>query len=165
MFTAQGTPIVQIGFFKSQSAFWGQKYDHVELRFSDGTVTSITRNPGRVHYTSGRQLSNPLYSCFFQIAIDSEKESHVQIMAQNAAHDDTVRFSYAAMIWNFLPIGSCYPMQGTFCSQYVTSLLKEMDMCKDLNPLTTSPDILFDNLKRDPRAIVSFNKCLYSFGV
>lgn len=163
MYTAQGTPIIQIGFFKSLSNWLGQTYEHVELRFSDGTVTSITRDPGRVHYSKGRLLSNPKYSCFFQIAIDPETEAYVQRMAEKAASDESVRFSYVAMVWNFFPLTRCYPLSGTFCSQYITKLLHAMDIATHLNPQTTSPDDLFETLKREPRAIVSFNKCLFKY--
>lgn len=166
--TPQGDPIIQIGFFKSRQTFTcggllSQRYEHVELRFSDGSVTSITRDPGRVHYEHGRQLSNPLYSCFFQMVVDEETEKYMQKMASHYANCETKRFSYLAMIWNFAPVTRWYPLDGLFCSQYITTLLKVAHVAEELDPRTTSPDHLFDSLRKHPRCIASFNKSLFTY--
>ena len=167
--TPQGDPIIQIGFFKATSSrlftcgALNAQYSHVELRFSDNTVTSITRDPGRVHYEKGRTLSNPMYSCFFQIAIRPQQEADMQKLARHYAEAKEPQFSYVAMIWNFTPIARNFPMQGMFCSQYICMLLQHVSIAVDLNPLTTSPDNLYDNLRRDKRAIASYNRCLFTF--
>lgn len=165
--TPQGKRIIQIGFFKGPgggcTAVASSQYTHVELRFSDGSVTSITRDPGTVHYTQGRTLSNPLYSCFFQVAVEPETEDYMQRRAERFSRDAEMRFSYTAMIWNFAPITRNWPMEGLFCSQYVCKLLQMALLVTDLNPLTTSPDDLFEALKKDVRFAPSFNKCLFSW--
>ena len=123
-------------------------------------MTSITRDPGTVHYDEGRMLSNPKYRCFFQIAIHPKQEERIQTMAREYAQSG-VKFSYLAMLWNFAPITRNWPIGGFFCSQYVTTLLQAVQIACDLDPRTTSPDDLFDNLKKNPRAIASFNRCLF----
>jgi len=166
--TPQGNPIIQVGFFRATPSWWScgplnATYEHVELRFSDGTITSITRDPGTIHYEQGRMLSNPNYRCFFQIAIDTKEEEYIQGLAKKCADSADMRFSYMAMIWNFAPITRNWPINGVFCSQYITMLLQHIRIATDLNPLTTSPDDLFHTLKRDKRAIASYNRNLFTF--
>jgi hypothetical protein len=159
MKTALGQNIIQVGFFRNDASSCCRilRYAHVELRFSDGTATSITRYPGRVHYIANKQMSNPNYSCFFQIHLDPLEEFHLRAYADEF-QDET--FSVFAMYWNF--IFRCVPLNyGTFCSKYITMLLQKINLCKELNPLTASPDGVFESLAKDERAIVSFNKQLY----
>lgn len=87
----------------------------------------------------------------------------MQRQALRASEDPSIRFSYLAMVWNFAPITRNWPMEGVFCSQYVCRLLQMALLVTDLNPLTTSPDDLFNALKKDRRAVASFNKCLFSW--
>ena len=162
--TPQGNPIIQIGFFKTQSpSCWiSQTYEHVELRFSDGTTTSITRDPGRVHYDASRLLSNRNYSCFFQVVLDPETENYMQKLAARYANSEDCRFSYMAMLWNFAPITRNFPIDGLFCSQYVTVLLNAAELASDCPPKTTSPDDLFNSLRKDARCTASYNRCLFT---
>ncbi len=158
--TPQGQHIVQVGFFAAEPSCIAARYEHVELRFSDNTVTSITRDPGYVHYEEGRVLSNPKYRCFFQIALDPTEEFRMQTLAQQYALRRE-SFSYFAMIWNFAPITRWWPISGLFCSQYVTVLLQSVGLAADLQPSSTSPDDLFEYLKYEDRAIASYNRCLF----
>lgn len=158
MKTALGQNIIQVGFFKntSSSCYRVLRYAHVELRFSDGTATSITRYPGRVHYIANKQMSNPNYSCFFQIHLDPMEEFHLRAYADEF-QDET--FSTFAMYWNFFV--RCFPVNyGTFCSKYIVMLLQRIKMCQELNPLTATPDHVFESLAKDERTVVSYNKLL-----
>lgn len=163
--TPQGHHVIQVGFFQAESScltsFAQARYAHVELRFSDNAVTSITRDPGYVHYEQGRMLSNPKYRCFFEIALAPAEEARMQEIAREYAKDTTAQFSYLAMIWNFAPITRLWPLDGLFCSQYVTLLLQKVGLAADLLPARTSPDDLFDYLKHERRAIASYNRCLF----
>lgn len=126
----------------------------MELRFSDGTATSITKHPGRVHYIANKQMRNPNYRCFFQVHLDSTDEFHLRAYADTFQNET---FSTFSMYWNF--IFPCFPSsRGTFCSKYIAMLLQKIGLCKELNPLTTSPDDLFESLAKDDRAVVSYNK-------
>lgn len=134
--------IITIGFFRATGCSRVcQRYSHVEMRFSDGTVTSITRDPGYVHYDQTRVLSNQNYSCFMSLHVTSEQEERMQ----NAAYNHHVRktpFGWFSMYWNFL----CCPIRGSnslFCSQYVVELLQMCGQCMDLDPATTSPTHLY----------------------
>ncbi len=152
--TPQGEHIILIGFFRSSSNYFLQRYEHVELQFSDGYVTSITRDPGYVHYCKEKGLSR--YTCFFEIAIHPKYEEKMQLQAQNT-HEP---FSTIAMYWNFL--FSCYPIDGLFCSNYITTLLQvDHELAIDLNAKITTPDVLFEYLKHEKRAICSYNKIKY----
>ena len=138
--------IVTIGFFRTTGCSKTcQRYAHVEMRFSDGTVTSITRNPGYVHYDQTRVLSNQNYSCFVSLNVTPEQEERMQ----NVAYDHYVRktpFAWFSMYWNFI---CCYPIrnrQSLFCSQYIVELLQLCDQCMDLDPARTSPTQLYHAL-------------------
>lgn len=155
--TPNGMHVIQVGFFKARKSCFCcrvRRYEHVELRFSDGAVTSITRDPGVVHYHEGRVLSNPLYSCFFSLCVAPEAEHRVQ---RNAKSNQSP-FSLTAMIWNFAPLTSRWPIEGTFCSSYVTRILQELGYVEHLDPRVTSPDVLFEALAEDDRTFASFNK-------
>lgn len=154
--TSTGLSIIQIGFFKTNSCF--QKYGHVELRFSDYTVTSITQNPGVVHILKDKKMSNPNYSCFFEIAVEPEvEESMIQF-----AHEYPKQFSVITMYFNFLPILKNYPRRtGTFCSEYICCLLQVGGFCESLDSYRTSPDDLFNELRFDDRVVCSRNKSFF----
>lgn len=144
--------IIQIGFFSANSCF--QKYGHVEVRFSDYSITSITRKDqdGFVHILNGRNLSSPNYRCFFEIAV----QPHIEEEMINFANDYTKQFSTFTMYWNFLPILRNWPRRtGTFCSEYICNLLKICNLCEDLDSYTTSPDLLYETLRFDERVFCS----------
>lgn len=146
---------VQIGFFKYGSCL--QRFGHVELRFSDGHVTSITRDPGVVHYDCDRILSNSNYSSFFEIDLTEQEESLMQQLAK-WHHDQETPFGHVRMYFNFLC--KCCPVRGPkrlFCSQYIVMLLQNANMLMDLDPDTTSPDALYGALKDFDRAYFAGN--------
>jgi hypothetical protein len=177
--TSKGMHVIQLGFFNVLDetsclsgvvSWWtGGKYGHVELRFSDGYVTSITENPGKVHYEK-RVLSNENYRCFFNVAVSPKHEAAMQRAAQLCAQNE-IPFSKFAMIWNFLPIvSSCFPMRATgsnffFCSQYITRLLQTAELFPDLDPDVTSPNdlyrVLLDATQRGA-ASVGMNRELFN---
>ena len=139
-------------------------YSHVELRFSDGAVTSITQSPGIVHYDTSRMLSNSGYQCFYEIEIDLEIEKAMQAYAKMCA-EKKIPFNRIAVYWNFVPILSCMPIKANgdayFCSEYITTLLQKAGFCADLDPATTSPNDVYMSLRNDPYADATFNKTLY----
>jgi hypothetical protein len=136
-------------------------YSHVELRFSDGAVTSITQSPGYVHYETNRLLSNVGYRCFFELSIDASLELAMQQYAQECARQQ-ISFNRLAMYWNFIP---CLPPiysngQSFFCSEYITTLLQMCNACSELTPALTSPTDLYESLKGNPHVNVTFNRAL-----
>lgn len=151
MLTAFGLPIIQIGFFADGNC--GHKYSHVELRFSDYTVTSITRYPGKVHLIPGKQMSNPLYSGFFEIAITPLIERKMRNYAETCEES----FSSLTMYWNFLFSCCTIRRYGFFCSAYICKLLQIAGFCEGMDPYRTSPDDLYRELGADDRALCSFN--------
>lgn len=149
--TPSGLHILQIGFFSGGNCC-RHKYSHVELRFSDGTVTSITRNPGRVHLIYDKQMSNPLYSGFYQISVSPVIEQQMRYYAETC----TESFSSFSMYWNFL-FPCTVRRWGFFCSAYICKLLHIASFCTDLDPYRTSPDDLYKELSIDERALCSYN--------
>lgn len=152
MITAKGLPIIQIGFFKDGRGCC-QKYTHVELRFSDYAVTSITGDVGHVFILPGKRMSNPGYSCFFEVALMDGEHNRMRYYAENSIH---IRFSY----WNIL-FGSCCPRPTvTTCSSYICKLLQVgADMCMGLNAYRATPDTLFRALVAEKhRTRVSHNR-------
>jgi hypothetical protein len=150
-----GLQVIQIGFFASSrnACACGHRYAHVELRFSDYSVTSITRAPtGKVHIIPDKRMSNTNYCCFFELAVNPEVEERMMSYAQT----NNAEFSVLAMYLNFL---CCFTIRsrGTFCSAYVCRLLQLAGMCNDLDPDRTSPDHLFEALAADDRVVCSFN--------
>jgi hypothetical protein len=146
-------PILQIGFFAG-GGWCGQRYSHVELRFSDYVVTSITKSPGVAYFIPGKRLSNPGYRCFFDVAVDP----HVEEAMRDYAERFHEPFSSLSMFWNFT-CGSCCCIRtrGTFCSAYICRILQVGGLCEALDPQTTSPDRLFRELSGDPRTVCSVN--------
>ena len=142
----------------------GRTYSHVEMRFSDRATTSVTQNPGIVHYEKGRLLSNSGYRCFYEIEVDTELEKLIQEYAQKCA-ERRVPFNSVAVYWNFLPILSCFPIRAEdnayFCSEYITTLLHKIGFCSELVAATTSPNDLYLALKNNPYAEPTFNKTLF----
>ena len=150
--------VIKIGFFASSRnvCSCGYRYAHVELRFSDYSVTSITRTPtGKVHIIPGKRMSNPMYCCFFEVVIEPTVEEQMVQFAEQSL--DMTSFSAIAMYWNFTPLLRRYPIRklGTFCSAYVCRLLQIGELCQELDPDTTSPDDLFYSLARDERVVCS----------
>lgn len=145
------------GWMNRLASWWtsndqGLVYSHVELRFSDGALTSITRNPGTVHYIPsqiGRLLSNPGYNSFWELYCTAEQEEAMQRYAMECARVG-IPFNGTAQYWNFIPGLSCLPIraQGSafFCSEYVTTLLQRADFLQELDAATTSPTQLHDAL-------------------
>lgn len=141
----------------------GELYSHVELRFSNGMVTSVTREPGHVHYEE-RLLSNSGYRSFFEIDVDPSVEEIIQEYAQKCA-SKKIPFNAIGMYWNFLPLCGRWAVhrEGTafFCSEYIATLLQMAYFCPELDPATSSPTDIWISLKNDARAQITFNKVLY----
>lgn len=156
--TPTGLNVIQIGFFSTQRNCWslGQLYEHVEIRFSDFKVTSISKDPGIVYCIPNKRLSNPKYTCFFELAIELSVEREMQILMEDYM-DSKIPFSTFAMYWNFIPITRNYPMNGLFCSHYICKLLQISSIGLYLNPLKTTPDDIFYALQKDKRVVCSFN--------
>jgi hypothetical protein len=144
--------IIQIGFFPANSCF--QKYGHVEVRFSDGTSTSITRDSEYVHLLPKTLVR---YSCFFQVAISQEMENEMMIFASEYPK----KFSTFTMYWNF--IFKKYPIRrGTFCSEYICCLLQLAGFCQNMDSYVTTPDDLYNELRFDARVYCSRNSLFKS---
>jgi len=160
--TKEGKRIVKIGFrtpkatdtsFFNRAASWitntgtGRIYSHVEMRFSDGVVTSITETTNKIHYDDTRVLSAIEYKSFFEIHISPEQEEVMQIYAKKMA-DAEVPFNKWGMMLNFLPccFFSCCAVrkQGRayFCSEYITDLLQLIQYVPELDASRTSPNAL-----------------------
>ena len=171
---------ITIGFYKTQlnnnslinklATCWTAKpnsehvYSHVELRFSDGSTTSITQDTGYVHYDKNRTLSNAGYTCFYEIDIDETIETIVQEYAMQC-NERKIPFNTWAVYWNFLPICSNYPIRANtkafFCSEYITTLMHKINQCPELIPELTSPTDLYISLKNNPQFAITFNRTLY----
>lgn len=150
--------VVTVGFFKNEGCYKTfQKYSHVEVRFSDGTVTSITRNPGYVHYDQTRVLSKSNYTCFMSINVTPDQEEAMQQLAYHHYVHRTP-FGSVAMFWNFLcllcPIRS---ESSLFCSQYVIKLFQRGGILLDIDPDTTSPTTLLDEMRKNEDFYFSTN--------
>lgn len=140
---------VTIGFFRARGCGQCfQKYEHVELRFSDGTTTSITSDPGRVHYDQYRVLSNEHYACFMSVGVTKEQEEAMMNLAWDH-HNNGTGFNRIAMYWNFVcclcPIRT---KESVFCSQYVVILLQAANLLLDLDPSRTSPTSLYKRISQ-----------------
>lgn len=164
--TSDGQRLLFIGFFTPDEqksgyiqsftnqiiGYWTQieqrRFSHVELRFSNGMVTSVTAD-GPVHYEQ-RFLSNKCYRYFFSLKISAENEDKMEKMAKNYAKNK-VGFNRIGMCWNFSPITRCFPIQKrenkVFCSEYIVQLLQEGGLLKDKNPSEISVVDLFFILK------------------
>jgi hypothetical protein len=140
----------------------GKTYSHVEVMFSDGAVTSITQNPGTVHYDDTRFLSNPRYRCFFETYLTAKQEDAMQAFARSCAARE-VPFNQCGMFWNFIPC--CFKVRKTgdayFCSEYVTQLFQTIGYLADLDPATTSPNDLYRQLKNDDLFKKGINEKLF----
>ncbi len=139
---------VTIGFFRATGCgACCQKYRHVELRFDDGTTTSITQEPGRVHFDQYKVLSNENYACFMTIIVSKEQEDAMKDVAWEYSTNGT-GFSTLGMYWNILcrscPIRS---NDSVFCSQYVTRVLQAGNLLLDMDADCTSPTALYNRLR------------------
>lgn len=165
--TRDGRRIVMIGFrtpgtgdtsLFNRVASWitssgtGVVYSHVEMRFSDGTVTSITESLNQVHYDDTRVLSAGEYKSFFEIHISPEQEDVMQIYAKKMA-EAAVPFNKCGMMLNFWPccLSCCVVRKkgdAYFCSEYVTDLLQLIQYVPELDASRTSPNALHAALEK-----------------
>jgi len=178
--TRSGQRVVKIAFFRpdeTNRSFLGsvascmtanesgKTFSHAELIFSDGSVTSITQDPGVVHYDQTRMLSNPRYRCFFELHVSPREEKVMEMYAQACALDE-VEFNGCGMYWNFLPCcGSLFTVrkQGKafFCSEYIVTLLQRIGYLTELDPATTSPNDLYLAVKHIEGIAVGLNEKMY----
>lgn len=164
--TSGGKRLLSIGFFTPDDqksgyiqsftnhiiGYWTQiekrRFSHVELRFSNGMVTSVTGD-GPVHYEQ-RFLSNKCYRYFFKLELSAENEEKMEKLAADYAKNK-VEFNRIGMCWNFFPITSCFPIKKrenkVFCSEYIVQLLQEGGLLQDKNPFEISVVDLFFILK------------------
>jgi len=180
--TPDGRHVVTIGFFEpaeqrqelgcfgnrvnSIASCWtardGAHYSHVEMRFSDGTVTSVTQNKP-VHFER-RLLSNQNYKAFYHINMEGWKEKEMMDMAKQF-HTDEIEFNKGGMWWNFLPLLKHIPLQrqgrSVFCSEYIVMLLQKAGYLNGLSPETVSPSDLYIELKQEPDVHWGTNRVLY----
>lgn len=180
--TVHGKRVIQLAFVKpnpetsglmSRIASWltaqpGSRhtFSHVELRFSDGFVTSITEDPGVVHYEDGRLFSNSRYRSWLELHVTPQEERLMQGYAQ-AMYEKQVPFNKMGMYWNFIPCCACFPVRRTedafFCSEYITMVLQQGGYFLELDPATTSPTMLHKALQSSGEAKMSFNSELYNY--
>ena len=161
--TRSGKRIVRIAFFEpddrngtmlgSVAAFCtanktGRTFSHVEMMFSDGAVTSVTQDPGVVHYDETRLLSNPRYRHVYEIYINPKEERVMVAFAKDCVRR-RVGFNKCAMYWNFIPCCIAIRRNGSeyFCSEYITQMLQSIGYVPDLDPAVTSPNDLYLALK------------------
>lgn len=181
--TSDGRHIVTIGFFQPceeqdqqlgcfgnwvnyLAACWTQRdgfnFSHVEMRFSDGFVTSVTQDKP-VHYEQ-KMLSNPNYKAFFQVCLAPQQENKMVKMAKKFA-EEKVEFNAGGMWWNFLPLLKYAPLQregkSVFCSEYMVMLLQEAGLVEDMCPESTSPTDLYIELRTHKEFKWGMNKALF----
>ena len=146
-------------------------FTHVEFRFSDGAVTSITRaHPSVMHLIPGKMLSNAGYRCFYQLYVTPRQETVMRRYAESCV-DDHVPFNARAFWWNFAPITQCCPIRARgnayFCSEYVTELLqfafRNDAQIGALDAACTTPNMLYDALKASDAAVLTINRELLRF--
>lgn len=146
--TPGGKRVLQVAFYETNGCGRCiQRFRHVELRFSDDTVTSITKDPGVVHYDQEKIMSSDGYSWFLQVTLEPYLEDRMQQKAFLYWEHQT-RFANWALYWNF--ICCCFPFRGDntlFCSQYITLLFQEAGMLKQLDSDRTTPTALFNALQ------------------
>jgi len=133
-------------------------YEHVEMRFSDGIVTSITQKPGKIHYLKDKMMSHWKYSRFYELYVTWDEEQIMQSYAENAARNE-IPFNKCGMYWNFTPC--CFPIdkkgKAFFCSEYIVTLLQLIGLLNDLDSYTTSPNKLFETIEKHPDFKSSYN--------
>jgi hypothetical protein len=141
-----------------------KSFSHVELMFSDGTVTSITQHPGFVHYDSNRYLSNTSYKYFFEIYVSPKEELVMDTYAKSCVNNK-ITFNKCGMYWNFIPCLSYFAYtnggKSMFCSEYVTKLLQTIGYLSNLDPSKTSPNDLYLAMKNCKSVKIGFNSKLY----
>lgn len=133
-------------------------YIHVELIFSDDIVTSITRDPGCVHYDERKALSSLRYSRFYEFYVSPEEEEIMQLYAKNA-YERKTSFNQKGLFWNFLlrPIpcfGHCIVREEGnlfFCSEYIVTILQTVGLMISLDPALSSPNDVFHECYSHPK--------------
>ena len=180
--TQEGNPVITIGFFQpieqreefgcfgnmvnSITSSWtrresGHNFSHVEMRFSDGTTTSVTQN-SPVHYKE-RLLSNPNYTHFWKITVTDKQEQEMMDMAKEY-YEKNIEFNTLGMWCNFLPCCIAVKRKGkvVFCSEYIVMLLQHAGIMHGIRPETTSPNDLYMHLRNDPTAYQGINTVVFN---
>lgn len=135
------------------------RFGHVELRFSNNKVISITRSGGGVHYEQ-RVLSKSNYSTFFKIAVTELEEQKMERLAQEI-YEQKPSFNLWGMLWNFAPFTShctVYRNNSYFCTELLLKLLQEGGIFLGVDPAKVSPNKLYDMCIQEKRAIITLNK-------
>ena len=174
-----GDPVVQLAFFTmskdhsylkqkwTQFTAWltGQYidgnrfYDHVELRFSEGQVTSVNYVHGKVYMADEKLLDRRGYSCFYELTLS--KKDH-QTLKKKALEFKDRPFNLAGMMCNFLPgLNRCFAQDyggdQVFCSEYIVLLFQSIGYFTELEAHKTSPNDLFRAIVDDPAWTKSYN--------
>ena len=177
--TKDGKYIVKIGFRstdpddKSWSGWFASyltsvgarvTYQHVELMFSDHNVTSVTQSPGTVHHDLTKLMSNRKYSRFYELSVTWEEEQRMQSYARKASKEK-IPFNKCGMYWNFIPYCFSIDMRENafFCSEYVVTLLQQIDLVSELVAYETSPNDLYIALENDSNFKTTMNDKFIGF--
>lgn len=136
-------------------------YGHVELMFSDGTVTSMT-GKGGLHYDKQKMLSNTGYSATLDIMVTPEEEAAMQYFAERLHKSGQVQFNQLGQIWNFWPVLSWFPVRTKnedyfFCSEFITAILQRGDVMLGITPGSIDPNSLYYYLRYSGVGIPSHN--------
>jgi len=175
-------PIIKLAFFtmSKEHSWWKRKwtewsawftgqyteqhifYDHVELRFSRGQVTSINYNYGRVYMVDEKMLDRSGYSCFYQTSVTRAQQRRMQEMAQHFV-DKNIPFNLRGMLCNFTPgfkhcLGIDREGQAVFCSEYIVHVLQAGGIFVDMEASKTSPNDLFRAVRHHPDWYASYNR-------
>ena len=137
----------------------GLRVTHAEIMFSDWHVFGITEADG-VHYVD-RRLSNPGYRHFFDLYLKPEREDKIQACARRI-YEQQPSFNTAGQWWNFAPVLRWAPLRREgrqyFCSELLTTVLQEGNLLLWLDPVTTTPMQLYQEIPQLPEAGISYNR-------
>ena len=132
-------------------------FTHVELRFSDRMVISIT-NEG-IHYEQ-RVLSSNGYSTFFKIDVSVKQEIEMKNLAQDIFNQKPT-FNWVGLVWNFAPLTNHCAVtrqNAYFCTELIVMILQKADIFIGAIPHKTSPNQLFDMCMNEPMCVLTYNK-------
>ena len=142
---------------KPRNSSTSKTFTHVELRFGSQSTTSITQREGVVHYEESKLLQSKNYASFLTVQVEPQQYRDMQQMAVSFC-ENKVAFNTRGMVCNFLPLlRCCFASSGqddagfyeqVFCSQYVVLLLQEGGFVSWLDPAHTTPNDLYEALKR-----------------
>jgi hypothetical protein len=135
------------------------QFTHVELMFSDDSVVSATELGG-VHYDQDRKLSNTGYTDFLAVEVTYTQ----QVLMKNfVAEKAGLPFNSAGRLWNSVGLlrGCCGVVdtegRAYYCSELITTMLQQADLCQGLDPRCTNPTQLYLYLKHSGQGKPYYN--------